>query len=192
MSASSRLFVAVRLDEAVNAAIVPVAARLREKTRRFGMRCSWAAAEGWHLTLKFLGQTEPSRLEPLSAALGTAASRGRACRADACGIGFMPAHGRPRVIYAQVEGPGLSALASEVEAAAAACGFEPEERDFKGHMTIARVRQPGRWREFKEELEDCRTMHFGTSRISELAIYESRLGRGPARYERIRAFELAG
>ena len=192
MSASPRSFVAVRLDEAVNAAIAPVAARLRETTRRFGMRCSWTAVDGWHLTLKFLGQAERGRLAQLADAIETVASHGRPCQVEACGIGFIPGRGRPRVIHAQVEGEALLALASEVETAAAACGFEPEERGFKGHMTIARVRQPGRWREFKEDLGACRTMHFGTSRISELAIYESKLGRGPARYDRIRAFELAG
>ena len=51
MNASARLFVAVRLGDEVNAAIVPVAEGLRGKARRFGMRCSWASVEGWHLTL---------------------------------------------------------------------------------------------------------------------------------------------
>ena len=40
MNASARLFVAVRLGDEVNAAIAPVAEGLREKARRFGMRCS--------------------------------------------------------------------------------------------------------------------------------------------------------
>ena len=66
MNASARLFVAVRLGDEVNAAIIPVAEGLREKARRFGMRCSWASVEGWHLTLKFLGQTEPERIESLA------------------------------------------------------------------------------------------------------------------------------
>ena len=192
MNASARLFVAVRLGNEVNAAIASVAEGLREKARRFGMRCSWASVEGWHLTLKFLGQTEPERVEPLATAIEAAAAGLGPCELEARGIGFMPGHGRPRIIHAQADGSGLARLASEVEAAAVACGFEPERRNFHGHMTIARVRRPGRWREFKEELGPTRTMHFGTSRISELAIYESRLGRGPARYDRIRAFELAG
>ena len=74
MNASARLFVAVRLGDEVNAAIASVAEGLREKARRFGMRCSWASVEGWHLTLKFLGQTEPERVEPLATAIEAAAA----------------------------------------------------------------------------------------------------------------------
>jgi 2'-5' RNA ligase len=77
-------------------------------------------------------------------------------------------------------------LEREVGARLAPCGFPPEDRPYRPHLTLARVREPEglRTAPLVEGLAD-RTL--GTARIAAITLFESRLSpKGPAYAPRAR------
>ena len=64
----------------------------------------WTQPEQFHLTLRFLGDTEPERLPALEAALAAASSSAPDLRLD--GLTVFPSRRRPRVLVARVTPDG--------------------------------------------------------------------------------------
>jgi 2'-5' RNA ligase len=117
-----------------------VARRLRERPGGDGVR--WVRPEAWHVTLRFLGRIEASRVAPLA----RRASRELAeLRPFALRLGpaeLFPTPRRPRVVALGLapQAP-LAELAQALERAVAAEGFAREERPFRAHLTLGRVRE---------------------------------------------------
>lgn len=144
-----RLFIALPLpDEAARA--------LEEAARGHlpSLKGEWRAtpAERIHLTLKFLGDTDPARVPDLEKAIREAAREaGGPIEAKAGGEGgwlLLPGRRDARVLAVPLSDPAgrLPALAASVEGWTAALGFPRERRPFLPHATVARRRQPERGR----------------------------------------------
>lgn len=134
-----RLFLALPLSEDARAAAAALAAPLSERAPRL----KWVEPGLYHLTLRFLGETEPARLPELAAAFGpaVAASAPFALRLGA--LDTLPRGPGARVLaLALAEGSApLAALAAALEAASRRLGYAAETRPFRAHLTLARSRQ---------------------------------------------------
>ena len=137
--ADVRAFVALELGAEVREAIGRLMASLRPRVS--GAR--WVRPEGVHLTLRFLGDTPPERIGQLLPLLAAAASGYAPLEARAAGLGTFPGPGKPpRVLWMGIGlPPSAASLQAECERAAVAVGFPPEERPFRGHLTLARFRE---------------------------------------------------
>ena len=138
--AGVRAFVAILLPDTVRAALgVEI-----ERLRAFGRNVSWVAPDNLHVTLKFLGNVEPARLDDAVSALTVAAAVVAPFELAIVGLGAFPSPTRPRVLWAGLaDGAGAAAkLARSVDSALAGHGFPPEDRPFAGHITLGRVREP--------------------------------------------------
>ena len=180
-----RLFVACELPEVLRSALASLQAELRE---RAGVQLRWVRAEGIHLTLKFLGEIDESRLDQIESALaGSVESFVIRVRLAKLG-GF--GGGRLRVIWVGVEGDldELRQLARVVERALAPVGFEEESRPFRPHLTLARV--PDRLgndqrRGLSELVSAFEVPAMPGARLSQLSLIRSVLGPGGARHQTI-------
>lgn len=103
----------------------------------------WVRPEGIHLTVKFLGDVEPTLVNPIAEAMGRAAAGGSPFRLQLSGLGMFPSERRPRVLWAGVVGDleALEALQGRMEAEMSALSFPRENRPFSPHLTLGRVRQ---------------------------------------------------
>ncbi|HVF42197.1 MAG TPA: RNA 2',3'-cyclic phosphodiesterase, partial [Pyrinomonadaceae bacterium] len=137
-----RVFCAVELPDGLRSRVAERARRLRAEF--LDARASWEKPEKLHLTLKFLGDVEPARVEALSGAAARAAAGVEPFELIIDAPGAFPPRGQPRVLWLGVvdasERLGLMRSALETECAAA--GFPRESRAFKPHLTLARVRSP--------------------------------------------------
>lgn len=99
--------------------------------------------ERWHLTLKFLGDTEGEAVLALCGALDEA-DLGAAFRLEFAGLGAFPSPRRAKVLWMGCDegGAELARLAKKVDAAAQLAGFEAEGRPFRAHLTLSRLRPP--------------------------------------------------
>ena len=137
-----RVFCAVELPAEVRA-------RLEEHVRRLrgdvpDVAASWSRVENIHLTLKFFGNVEVKRIEKISAAAERAVKHFSTFQIGVGGTGVFPRPSRPQVLWiGVVDSSGqLSALQEKFEAECAAEGFPKEDRAYKPHLTIARLRKP--------------------------------------------------
>src|SRR5919202_6095937 len=88
-----RVFCAIALPSEVRARATDHIARLREAVP--DARASWGRAENLHITLKFLGEVEQSRVPKLSSAAARAAESVQAFNLSIEGAGAFPPHGPP-------------------------------------------------------------------------------------------------
>src|SRR5688572_26405387 len=98
---SWRLFCAVDLPGEIKA----LAAEQQESLRAAApqVRASWEQPGKLHLTLKFLGEIELPRVEPLTLAAGRAAEGLRPFELTVVGTGSFPPRGVPRVLWLGLE-----------------------------------------------------------------------------------------
>ena len=138
-AADVRAFVSLELDAEVRQAIEKLVASLRPRVP--GAR--WVRPEGVHLTLRFLGDTPPARIEQIRPLLAEAAAGCEPLETRVGDLGTFPGPGKPpRVLWLGIRlPPPALALQAACERAAVAVGFPPEERPFRGHLTLARFRE---------------------------------------------------
>ncbi len=134
-----RAFIAVPLPESLLDRLAVLQDRLAAELPARSVR--WVAPSGIHLTLKFLGDVDESRIASINDALAAVASVAPPCPAKAEGLGCFPNLKRPRVLWVGVQDPSprLEALQAAVEEAMVGIGFDKEKRAFHPHLTLGRV-----------------------------------------------------
>jgi 2'-5' RNA ligase len=134
-----RLFVALEMPPSVTAA----AQEVQRQLKRAGAEVRWVRPENLHLTLKFLGEVEPAQAGEVGAAVAGACAGCPPLALTAQGCGAFPSPQRPQVIWLGLVGEveRLARLAADLEAACQPLGFAPEERAFRPHLTLGRLRR---------------------------------------------------
>lgn len=189
-----RCFVAVTVASSITDSMARELPGLQAAAERCGCKISWARPEGWHVTLKFLGEIDDERADAVRSRLRAVAPAHAPFVAEAVGVTTLPEHARvPTVIAVALrEGDRLAHLAAGVDEALAAAGFEREQRRFRPHVTFARVRAPRGWRCFAQAISPLARKPFGAGTVADFALYRSHLGNGPANYEVLESFALGG
>jgi 2'-5' RNA ligase len=184
-----RVFCAVELPSDVRERVAEHIARLRDQATH--VRASWDRAEKLHITLKFLGEIEQSRVEALTRAAAHAAEGAPGFELSVEGAGVFPPRGLPRVLWLGIRDPsgGLTNLQRRLEDECARIGFPREQRPFHPHLTIARLRSP-------EGARKLATLHQQTGfdaqsfDVTRLVVMRSHLLPGGARHTEISHHDL--
>lgn len=133
-----RLFIAVPLPEEVREFVARIIADLRAD--EWPIR--WTDPDNAHLTLHFLGDTPPENAELLRLALGEAITHHEAFDLRTADLGTFPSLKRPRVLWLGLWGPAhrLEAIRNDIGALLESLGVEVDEKEFRPHITLGRVR----------------------------------------------------
>jgi RNA 2',3'-cyclic 3'-phosphodiesterase len=179
-----RLFVAIEIPIEIRSALAAFIKELRVAAPAE----KWVRPENLHVTLKFLGETEPAKLGQVKSALQAVRSP-QAVTLDFRGLGFFPNEKRPRVFWAGMESSeNLRALAQDIDRSLHAIGFSLEERPFAPHLTLARMHSsampPGLSTVVKQNL----SRSFGSITAREFHLIESKLKPSGAEYTTIQSF----
>ena len=137
-----RTFLAIDLPSALHSAI---GQNLRTVKRELpGL--SWSKTENLHINLKFFGETAESQVDQIREAVEPAITNSSPFVIELKGFGVFPDYRSPRVLWIGLGGAldSLSALAECVERAVAPLGFPQENRPFRPHLTVARVKKDHR------------------------------------------------
>jgi len=181
-----RLFVAIQIPADIRSAF---AAFLKELAA-LAPRVKWVRAENLHVTLKFLGNTDPAKLAPLQKVLASVHSP-EPVALDFHGLGFFPSEKRPRVFWAGMESsPNLKSLAQDVDRAVHQLGFPLEDRPFAPHLTLARFNLPGMPAMLSTAAKENATRSFGSFTAREFHLIESKLKPTGAEYTTLQSFSF--
>jgi 2'-5' RNA ligase len=162
------------------------------------LRCvKWVEPGAIHLTLKFLGNVDPGRLEAVKVAAEAAVRSHRPFELTTGRTGFFPGAQRARVFWLGLEGDieDLGRLQQDMDRAMANLGFESENRPFTAHLTLARLREECSSAERLEFTGLVRTVVFEPGppiKVQAAALMRSQLTPDGAVYTRLAEFPLLG
>jgi len=188
-----RLFVAIELPEEIRGQLRQTVADLRTALPADPIR--WVRPEGIHLTLKFLGDVEAGRLDDLKESVAGALSGTSPFRLQPTTLGSFGGRGGLRVIWIGLGGDteALAALAGAVDRGLVSLGFTAERRPYRGHLTLARIRDRtdgGARTRIHELLSGQPQPRFSSFPVGGISLMRSTLSPGGARYDRQAAFSL--
>lgn len=167
-----RLFVGVPVAVEVADALSAAADKLPNGYLR-------TAPENMHITLSFLGETPEQQIPSLITELDGV--RHPHFTIKVAGIGTFPG-----VVFAKVESsPALEKLAADARDRMARCGFPPERRPYRPHITLARARV----RALRTPELPLVPLQF---EAGQFVLYRSLLGSPGAHYQQMRVFALSG
>ena len=136
-----RTFVAIHLTPALLGTLQQAQDVLRASPG--GPAGRFVQPDNMHLTLKFLGDVDDTRLPAICQAVAAVAQQHEPLELSLGSLGCFPNLNRPRVVWAAVSSAeeGLERLAVELDASLQALGFDREARPFTAHLTLARIRE---------------------------------------------------
>jgi 2'-5' RNA ligase len=173
-----RLFIAVELGEAVRRRIQEEVARLSP----FAPMAKWVGVERMHVTLVFIGAQPDSRVPEVQKIVGEVARIHRPLVLTVEKVGSFGRSRAPRVLWSGIEGnvSGLGRIKADLEQRLVPLGYEPEKREFKPHLTLARARNPNGDPALALCVERSTTQSFGELKVDRLILFRSDLSpKGP-------------
>ncbi len=148
----------------------------------------WVKPENLHLTLKFLGETEESMIKKLDNSLQNISLKIQKFMIQLKQLGVFPNLYRPRIIWVGISTGqnGLADLAQSIENETSQLGFDKENREFKPHMTIGRVRTPRYIDKLVIKLDKYKEHFFGEQEVEKISLMQSILKpTGPEYVEKV-------
>lgn len=134
-----RAFIAIDIPQGARQTL---AETVRELADQVPGNVGWVAAQGIHLTLKFLGDIPSQDVGTIIAALRSPVHQISTFPLQLSGLGMFPNERRPRVLWAGVEGQqdSLVSLQQCVEDVLVQMDYATERQTFSPHLTLGRVR----------------------------------------------------
>lgn len=173
-----RLFVGIPMPDQVAERLIAISGGIP------GAR--WVARENYHLTLRFLGDTECHQAEDMISALSRIEMPRVSLRFQ--GLGLFGDKRRQRQLYADVApSPELLHLNMKIEQIAQRAGYEPERRRFHPHVTVARMRNPDK-RRLDQYLAANACFTLPAFEVDGFTLFRSHLASEGAIYEPIAEF----
>ena len=189
-SAGPRLFIAVPLPVEARAAIETLVAGVRVAPepapgeRRDPDDVRWVRMDGLHVTLRFLGPTDPDRIADLRAAVDAAATAVQPFELGLAGAGAFPNPARPRVLWLGLEHglAPLNLLTVRLASSLAAHGWPHDDRPVRPHLTLARSDGVAAGSRVAAGLVAAAATFDLRWIVDRIVLFESQTGGGPARY----------
>lgn len=164
-----RLFIAIDLPDDVRRKLSTLASPLPGVV--------WSRPEQLHLTLRFLGAIDETKVPALEEALATV--RCASFELTVAGCGLFPMDGLPRVIWASLRPTGqLLHLRQQIDDALLGLSLPPDKEAFNPHITLGRIKtKPAEsvQREVVTFLRDYQANHTPSFQVGEFGLYESKL-----------------
>jgi len=183
---SIRAFLALEIPEHVKEQLASAQGDLRGELPQ----ARWTRPQGWHLTLKFLGEVERSLIAGLDAELARRIRGIGSVPVKLEKTGFFPSSTRPRVAWVGGTADGVEILVSAVEEVAEITGFPRDRRRWSVHLTQARLKVPWSKAAVDRFLEWGDNLDLETFICREVVLFSSDLQPGGAVYTALERYSL--
>jgi 2'-5' RNA ligase len=182
-----RTFLALPLSELFLAELTEVIQQAQSKLQ--GIK--WVLPEQVHITLHFFGKTSEQEIQRIRELVSPLTACYPPLHLGLEGIGVFPTAHKPRVIWVGVVGETsvLSRLQGEIENALGKANFLLEDRSFRPHATIGRVkdsRQTG-----KQAIGEIASIKTELRTINKITLFQSMLSPQGPHYESLETFYLS-
>ena len=147
---------------------------------------SWVHHNNLHVTLKFFGETTDGQISEIHQVVKPVVAECSPFDVELKGCGVFPDARRPRTLWMGIGGDVdvLTALATQIDQAVVFVGFPSEDKPFRPHLTVARVkkdhRRVGEMLEASGAFTDA--LYFGRFRAERVTLFRSDLRPGGSVY----------
>jgi 2'-5' RNA ligase len=185
-----RSFLAIELPGSILRKIGEVQGSLRSS--RADVR--WTNPEAIHLTLKFFGNIEESRIDPILKSIEGPIQNTQPFSLKVRGVGAFPHLKNPRVIWIGLvdESEALTTLQKQIEIYLEKIGFQREDRPFRPHLTLGRMKSSRGKEELAEGMERYREKEFGDFGVERMVLFKSDLKPSGPIYTPLKEMRLGG
>ncbi len=156
-----------------------------------GESIKWIDPVNIHITLAFLGDTEEKRIKNLSLMLKEGCSTFKKFDFEIAGTGLFKNYREPKVIWAGIRlSEELLALNSLITGILKENNFETDEKGFKPHLTLGRIRSVHDIEILRNAIEKFKDSEFQKVEVKEVILYESILMHTGPLYKPLGTFSL--
>jgi 2'-5' RNA ligase len=182
-----RAFVALDLDSMGLRRVVRIADRLRMGSG--APSASWTASTKMHVTLKFMGSFSVAAVAPFGQALRAIVESSPAPGPYPLRLAAFPSADEARIVVVELgdASGALAKLADKIDKLAVKHGVPREDRPFRAHVTLARLKleyDARRW--LRPELAEGAEI-----RAARVTLYRSELGSEGSTYIPLASFDFA-
>lgn len=126
-----------------------------------------------HITLRFLGETSKDIVEKVYQEMEKAEFK--PFEAELKGVGAFPNLNRINVIWIGIQKGAneLNSIFSQLEPRLRKIGFQPDDRGFSPHITIARVRSGRNKEKLANIISEAKNRDFGIIRVESIKLKKS-------------------
>ncbi len=148
-----------------------------------GERISWVDRSRFHVTLRFIGETEAAAVKAIGDSLKEHVKVPQVTKLRFDRVDCFGPRKKPRVVWVGFEDSGLfESLKREVDQALEACGITASDQPFRAHLTLGRVRSVKDLQRFYQVIEGVKDNFREEVFPDKLVFYRSELGTGGPRY----------
>lgn len=178
MTETVRTFIAIELNEETHSELSSLLSALKESDADV----KWVAPEAIHLTLKFLGYVDDTKIKEVQKILSEVAKNSKPFTLSLKEVGAFPKLDYPRVIWVGVEEGKNEAeqIAKELEDRLEKIGIPKEDREFHPHLTLGRVKSQKNKDKLKSIIETTKFEPKSKVNVDHLTLFKSQLtAKGP-------------
>jgi 2'-5' RNA ligase len=169
---SIRTFIALILPEELKRSLGGLQAQFQQQSQ--GIK--WVRPDSIHLTLKFLGDIRPDKVDPVCTVLSRLTQGCAPFAFEAVGIGAFPNERNPKVLWAGLApDKRMADFQEKLDAGLAEIGFPREDRLFSPHLTLGRLRDGRSRKDIAALIERCGSKHLGNYQSDTVVFYKSDL-----------------
>jgi len=173
--------------------ILEAAGILQEKLKKeITGKVSWTKPQGNHLTLKFFGNIDENDKKNICAAVEKQVALTSPISIKISGTGCFPNSKKTCVLWLGASGDieKIAKLQAQLEEDFEKIGFERENRNFRPHLTLGRVKNPGDVTGVGEAINKYIHYSAGEFICKEVALFQSKLTPQGAIYSKLKTFNF--
>ncbi len=171
-----RVFIAIDIGDKIRKQLGDLQQRLIDAADIKKSDAKWVKPENIHLTLKFLGEIEDERAVEVCNIAKDVAGKHNSFEVNIESVGcFGGRSARILWVGAGERNDNLLGFQKDLEKQLALAGWPKETREFSGHLTLCRIRNPKAGLKLAQISEDYRDFKLGTISVDAVSVYQSRL-----------------
>jgi len=171
-----RVFIAIDIDKQIRAGLSRLQQQLQNKANVKRSDVKWVEPDNIHLTLKFLGEIKDEQSVDVCNIVKEVAGIHSSFELAVESVGCFGGRSA-RILWVGL-GEGSDSLLQfqkDLDEQLALAGWPPESREFTGHLTLCRVKNPKAGARLAEIIENYRDFKLGTTPVDSVYVYQSQL-----------------
>lgn len=182
---TNRFFISAEIPEEIKEKIIEI----RNEIYGFDNKVRWEGKEKLHFTLKFLGDVEENKTQSIIFELENILKNYKSINCSFTNFGLFKKGNIPSILWLGITySQDLNSIAETINNNFEKLSFEKEERNFKPHLTLLRLKGREDINRINNFLEY--KLHELKFTINEISLMKSELLKSGSVYKQIKSFKL--